>query len=107
MKTTLLIQKYSIAFLIVVIPFMSCFSQSKLQEAKKLKENYDFVKAIDLYTDYFSTNSPEIDDARDIAECYMMTGNTINAEKWLSEVMAFKGYLPSDVLSYANILKSI
>ena len=36
----------------------------------------------------------------------MMTGNTINAEKWLSEVMAFKGYLPSDVLSYANILKS-
>ncbi|NTW32080.1 MAG: OmpA family protein [Bacteroidetes bacterium] len=64
------------------------------------------MQAITVYNEYFKTNTPGIDEARNIAQCYVITGNSIEAEKWLSKVLTFVGYLPKDVLSYANMLKS-
>ena len=84
----------------------SLSGQTSLQKAQTLKANYEYALAIDSYKDYFKTNSPTIENAREMAECYMILRDTKSAEIWLLKVISFDGYTAKDVLNYADVLKS-
>jgi len=97
----------SIAAAIIVFAFSyTSVGQTSLQKAHTAMANYQYALAIDSYNDYFKLNAPAIENARDMAECYMALRDTKSAEIWLSKVISFEGYLAVDVLNYANILKS-
>jgi len=97
----------SIAVAIIIFAFSHTLSgQTSLKKAQSFKASYEYAEAIDLYKEYFKLNSPTIEDARDMAECYMMLRDTKSAEPWLSKVISFEGFQAMDVLNYANVLKS-
>jgi outer membrane protein OmpA-like peptidoglycan-associated protein/tetratricopeptide (TPR) repeat protein len=106
MKTNIFTFKNIALFIFVVVISNRSFGQSNLQKAQKMVANYEYQKAIDLYTEYFKANTPAIDDARSLAQCYMMVNDSKSATDWMGKVVAMPGKKPSDVLNYANLLKS-
>ncbi|HOV10539.1 MAG TPA: OmpA family protein [Bacteroidales bacterium] len=84
----------------------SIFAQKQLQSAKELMSRSEYAQAIKVYKDFISTSSAGIQEKRDLAECYLATGNTIAAEEWLAEVADNPDHTAQDVLKYANVLKS-
>jgi len=94
--------------LLVVVAFSTSIvsAQPKLQLAKEMKLNYEFVKAIELYKDYFKTSLAGTNEKRDMAACYMMINDTRSAEEWLSKVISDPGHTAEDILHYADVLKS-
>lgn len=82
------------------------FSQTSLQKAQELKNNYEYQKAIDEYTGYFSTHTPSTEDMRDLVECYYKVNNIESAEIWLKKIISSYDYKASDIWNYAIILKS-
>ncbi|HNW99280.1 MAG TPA: OmpA family protein [Bacteroidales bacterium] len=97
----------SIAVAITIFAFsFSLSAQTSLQKAKSLMASHEYSQAIDSYKEYFKTNPPTIENAREMAECYMMLRDTKSVEVWLSKVTSFDGFTANDVLNYANVLKS-
>jgi outer membrane protein OmpA-like peptidoglycan-associated protein len=93
--------------LVVAVCFASvAFAQSPLQKARDLKNNYEYQKAIDQYTSYFSTNAASSDDMRELVECYNLVNDLVSAELWLKKIIDSGFYTASDVWNYANALKS-
>jgi len=82
------------------------YSQSSLQKARDLKNNYEFQKAIDEYTKYFSTNIATSEDMRELVECYNMVNDLVSAETWLTKIINSGDYIACDVWNYASALKS-
>jgi outer membrane protein OmpA-like peptidoglycan-associated protein len=106
MKTKLFKMKNIALFIFVFLIAGSTFAQNSLQKAQQMVLNYEYQKAIDLYNDYFKTNTPAIDDARSLAQCYMMVNDPKSATDWMAKVVACKEAKASDKLNYANLLKS-
>ncbi len=106
MKTKLFKMKNIALFIFVFLIAGSTFAQNNLQKAQQMVLNYEYQKAITLYTDYFKTNTPAIDDARSLAQCYMMVNDSKSATEWMGKVVAYKEAKASDKLNYANLLKS-
>lgn len=69
-------------------------------------KNYNYVKAISIYTDYFKSNTPSVDDIRNITTCYLMTNNTKSAKEWISKLANSEKGTTDDILLYANLLKT-
>jgi outer membrane protein OmpA-like peptidoglycan-associated protein/tetratricopeptide (TPR) repeat protein len=106
MKTYNSITGYIAASLLLLLFTATGFSQKTLEKAQEMKANYDYAQAIVLYNDHFKTTPPKPDDARQLAECYMMMNDTRSSEEWLSKVVSSNSYNSEDLLNYANILKS-
>lgn len=91
---------------ILIISASEGMAQTKLEKAKELKMNYEFIKAIDMYKDHFQLSPPGADAKRDLAACYMMVDDTRAAEEWLAKLGSDPGHNAEDVLHYADVLKS-
>lgn len=93
--------------LILSVCFASmAFSQTPLPKAQQLKNNYEYQKAIDEYTSYFSKNTPSTEDIRDLVECYTMVNDIESAEIWLKKIISSYNYSIADLWNYATVLKS-
>lgn len=68
--------------------------------------NYDYVKAIAIYTDYFKTKTPLPEDIRNITYCYLITNETKLAKEWVSRLVNIPNPEPKELLLYANLLKN-
>ncbi len=68
--------------------------------------DYDYVKAISIYTNYFKKNTPSKEDIRNISYCYMMTNDTKSAKDWVSKLVKNDNPEPKELLLYANLLKN-
>ena len=93
----------SFSFMVLSI---SLYAQSTIEKAKLAMANYEYAKAITIYTDYFNTVSPGVNEMRDLSNCYVMIGETKKAEEWMAKVIAKEDYAAADVFTYAKILKS-
>ncbi len=97
-------------WLIVAIVFLSpnrVKAQNPTPElAIERMNNYDYVKAIAIYTNYFKTKAPSPDDIRNITYCYLMTNETKLAKEWISKLVDKDNPKPPELLLYANLLKS-
>lgn len=96
--------------LILAIIFLSPTSM-KAQNAKtdlaiERMNDYDYVKAISIYTNYFKTNTPSTEDIRNISYCYMMLNDTKSAKEWVSKLANNQNPDPKELLLYANLLKN-
>jgi outer membrane protein OmpA-like peptidoglycan-associated protein/tetratricopeptide (TPR) repeat protein len=105
MKTYNYIISLSVAFALF-ISIQTTWAQKQAQKARQMMSEYDYSQAINVYNDYLKTNPAEIDNARDLALCYMKVNDTKSSEEWLSKVVSYYNYTSADVLIYANILKS-
>lgn len=74
--------------------------------AKQLMSNYEFVKAIAIYNDYFNLHSPSDDDIRNVVSCYLMINETKQAKEWIARLATKENALSKDVLMYAHLLKT-
>lgn len=79
---------------------------SNPESAVENMKNYDYIKAISIYTDYFKSNTPSVDDIRNITTCYLMTNNTKSAKEWISKLANSDKGTADDILLYANLLKT-
>jgi len=84
----------------------SIFAQKQLQLAKDLMAKSEYSEAIKVYKDVVKTPSAGIQEKRDLAACYLMTGNTLAAEEWLADVADNPDHTAQDLLHYADVLKS-
>lgn len=105
MKTITIFFK-SLVLVLSVCCISVAYSQSSLQKAQDLKNNYEYQKAIDEYTKYFSINKASSEDMRELVECYNMVNDLVSAEIWLKKIITSGDYLASDVWNYASALKS-
>lgn len=106
MKTYNIYKKFVILAFVFLSISVTAIGQNSLEKAKKAKSNFEYSKAIALYLDYFISNTPDAEGARDLAYCYNMNGDTKNAEEWLRKVIALGNYTAQDKLNYANLLRS-
>jgi outer membrane protein OmpA-like peptidoglycan-associated protein/tetratricopeptide (TPR) repeat protein len=116
MKTYIKLLRY---FAVSVLLSMICtyaLAQTKLQKAQSATANFEYAKAIELYNDYFKTNSGKSAEIRELVNCYTMIGDTKSAENWLLKLISSVDstktdiftydYSDADVLAYAKMLKS-
>ena len=104
MKTSAI---YKAILILIALGYQTgMFAQRSLQKARELKNNYEYAKALDYYMNFFTTNTPSSDHAREVAENYFKINDTKNAELWLSKVVTSGASKPADVLNYAHILRS-
>jgi outer membrane protein OmpA-like peptidoglycan-associated protein len=96
----------NLTLVLVVCCVSVAYSQSTLKKAQDLKNNFEYQKAIDEYTKYFSTNNATSEDMRELVECYHMVNDLVSAETWLQKIIASDDCIPSDVWNYALALKS-
>ncbi|MGD0710134.1 MAG: OmpA family protein [Bacteroidales bacterium] len=107
MKTPIKLSWY-IAFSILLSVYCTYnFAQTtRLQKAQKAAANFEYSKAIELYTDYFNTTSAKPEEIRELVNCYSMVGDTKSAESWMLKLISSKDSNNVDILTYAKILKS-
>jgi outer membrane protein OmpA-like peptidoglycan-associated protein len=96
----------NLTLVLAVCSVSVAYSQSSLQKAQELKNNYEYQKAIDEYTKYFSTNIATSEDMRELVECYNMVNDLVSAETWLKKIIFSGDYLACDLWNYASALKS-
>ena len=96
----------NLTLVLAVCIVSAAYSQSSLQKAQELKNNYEFQKAIDEYTKCFSSYTATSEDMRELVECYNMVNDLVSAEIWLKIIINSGDYLASDVWNYACALKS-
>lgn len=106
MKTQISHIRSIIAVIFIFAITYSAAGQNMLQKARSLKENLEYAKAIESYKAYFKSNLPDINNAREMAMCYLMLRDTKSAEEWFSKVISFDAYTAEDVCNYAGVLKS-
>ncbi|MDD3876447.1 MAG: OmpA family protein [Bacteroidales bacterium] len=104
MKTKII--NNSMLLLILICLNLGVFAQRSLQKARELKNNFDYAEALVYYNNYFRTNTPTVDHAREVSESYFKINDTRNAELWLSKVISSGSFNASDVLNYAHLLRS-
>jgi len=98
--------KFTFVIIFAVLVAGLASGQTNLEKAKQMMANYEYQKAIGLYTAHFNTNPPSIDDARSLAECYMQVNDNKSATEWMGKVVSMQGAKPEDVKNYADLLKS-
>jgi outer membrane protein OmpA-like peptidoglycan-associated protein/tetratricopeptide (TPR) repeat protein len=105
MKTiTIFFRNLTLVFAVCCVSV--AYSQTSLQKAQALKNNYEYQKAIDEYTKYFSINTPSSADMRDLVECYNMVNDLVSAEVWLKKIISSYDYTATDLWNYASALKT-
>ncbi len=105
MKTSIHI--LTVVVLLGILPFGNINAQKTDNiTAQQMMSNYDFVKAIAMYNEYFILHSPSNDDIRNIASCYLMINDTKQAKEWVARLANQENALPKDVLMYAKLLKT-
>jgi len=104
-KINYLFKIFTIAAVLVLFT-NSLSAQKTLNKARDLKMKYEYVAAIEMYKEYLKTAQAGIEEKRDLATCYMMTGDTRSAEEWLFQVVSSPDYTAEDVLHYAEVLKT-
>ncbi|MGM0626406.1 MAG: OmpA family protein [Bacteroidota bacterium] len=99
--------KYIISTLFIILA-LSGFAnaQTSLPKAEQHMQKFEYVKAIDLYLNHFTSNEPNHADIRNIAFCYMKTNDTKKAESWLSKIITSEAANADDIIMYAKMLKS-
>jgi len=80
--------------------------QTRLQKARELKDKYEYIAAIAMYKEYMQTGQLNTEEKRDLAGCYLLTGDTRSAEDWLGQVVSSGENTADDVLHYAEVLKT-
>jgi len=85
--------------------FQASAGNSDPKTAVENMKNYDYVKAISIYTEYFKLNAPSVDDIRNITTCYLRINDTKNAKEWIAKIATSENATPQDMLLYANLLK--
>lgn len=107
MKTKIKSIVYVVVFFFMLFSVQALFAQSKLEKARKYKDNFQYAQAISLYSSKFKSATPrKATDIKDIAHCYMMMNDLNSAQKWLSKINSFTVYSPDEMLNYAISLKS-
>lgn len=85
---------------------MSVLAQSNIKKAREAAADFEYAKAIALYNESFATTPPGISESREIALCYIKTGETVKAEEWLQKVISSGNSTAADLLNYARVLHS-
>lgn len=93
----------SIMLAVIALPLSA---QNSLQKAKTLQAAYAYSEAASLYQKHFVTRTPSLEEARDVAFCYIMTSDTRNASEWYGRVVNYDNRTAKDVLIYAQLLKT-
>jgi outer membrane protein OmpA-like peptidoglycan-associated protein/tetratricopeptide (TPR) repeat protein len=106
MKTNILQIKNIVLFSFVMLITGLSFGQNNLQKAQLMVSEGEYQKAIEYYNDYFKLNTPTVDEARNLAQCYMMVNDSKSATEWMSKVVEYKNAKESDKMIYGNLLKS-
>lgn len=104
MKTLKLIRNISLALAVFCIS--TACAQSTLQKAQDLKNNFEFPKAIEQYTGYFSNHTPSSENMRELVECYNAVNDLVSAETWLKKIISSGDYTATDLWNYATALKT-
>jgi len=97
-KTTLLL--LAILFAAVAI------GQSK-RRATKEYELYAYNLAINSYTKYLKRKSSDLEAMGNLADCYRMTNQMEQAEKWYAKVVSKEHVEPYHFLNYGKVLKAL
>ncbi len=103
---TLNIFKYLLIGFVFTIISVNINAQNTLQKAKELQSDYDYAQAAALYQKHFAVRTPTLDEARDVANCYLMMSDTKSAGDWYARVVSYDSRTAQDVYIYANLLKS-
>lgn len=106
MKSSNFIFKFILVMMISMGISQIAQSQTAIDKAKQLMSNYDYQKAIELLNTHFQANPPSTDDARLLAECYILTNNSEQAMNWMQKVVDGKNANAQDHLKFARLLKN-
>jgi outer membrane protein OmpA-like peptidoglycan-associated protein/tetratricopeptide (TPR) repeat protein len=106
MKTFHKLRKYFAITIMLSMFFANTLAQTSLQKAQTAAADYKYSKAIELYKDYLTSDSPKSSTIRELVNCYEMIGDTKSAEAWLEKLISSDDYISADIFSYAKILKS-
>ncbi|MDY0217397.1 MAG: OmpA family protein [Bacteroidales bacterium] len=97
---------YALFLSVITMHAVHLYSQgSDANQAKQLMNNFEFVKAISMYQNYFILHSPGDEDIRNIASCYLMINEAKQAKEWISRLALKENPLPKDVFIYGSLLK--
>ncbi len=103
-----MLMKWSRGFLICIclLAYGSVQAQLlKLKKADELFEQYSFASAIELYEEVV-VNKNDFHAKVKLAECYRLTNNPVNAEKYYAEVVEDERIDAIHILHYAQSLQS-
>lgn len=73
-------------------------------KANKYFERFDYAKAIPHYLKHVRKNPSDIEARARLADCYRLTKDPENAEKWYSQVVRSKNPDPDNYFFYAQVL---
>jgi len=104
MKNISIYIAFIFVFLLGALPTVQ--AQKKLIKAQGLNNKLAFSEAVEYYEAYFSKVAPDINQARELAECYTNLNDSKSVEKWYAKVLSFDNHTMDDVLKYAHILRS-
>ena len=97
--------RYIIIVLLIISGSYFSFGQKRqLKKANYFYSNYEYTKAIKFYKDYVSQKH-DIKAIINLANCYRLTGNTIEAERLYDIVVKSKEALPLHLFYFAEVLK--
>lgn len=105
MKTNIHLTIWLILTILFLSPNPIKAQNATTKLAVERMNDYDYVKAISIYTNYFKLNTPSTEDIRNITYCYMMINDTKSAKEWASKLVNNANPEPKELLLYANLLK--
>ena len=106
MKTNTIFNSLIITVLLVWAVNIPGMAQPRLDKARAMKAEFRYMKAIELYAEYFKTATPGLAEKREMAECYIRISDVKNAEQWYAKIVSTDGHTAEDVLTWAGLLKS-
>jgi outer membrane protein OmpA-like peptidoglycan-associated protein len=105
MKTLNIFKPLLVGLLLVALG-IPIYAQNILQKAKELQSNFAYAEAAELYQKQFETRTPSLEEARNVAACYLMMSDTRNAGEWYARVVNYNNRTARDIVTYAQVLKS-
>ena len=96
----------SVSILLICLSPLFCFSQSHLQKGNKLFTSLAYSDAISEYEKAVKQNPSDAEAVVQLAHCYRLVNNSMEAEKWYAKAVTFNEAKPECMLYYTQALMS-
>ncbi len=89
---------------VLILFFQALFAQSMIEKADKEYELSAYKKAIDTYLKGIKTGDYDGAALSKLADCYRLTNDIANAEKWYNKAIDMQNVPPEQILNFGKVL---